>query len=98
MSVCARRARRQSGFSLSTHDDLGVYRVRGRPVGTEADEFDAHTIGVMAHDASGELADQHEFAQRRLDLSLERDAADRKILHLALDRRSVAAREARERS
>src|SRR5258708_38208003 len=97
MCACARRMLRRHGLLRSAHDDLGVDRVRGRAVRTEADEFYADTFGVMARDAPGELADQYELPDGRLDLGLERNAADREILDLALDGRAVAAREPGER-
>ncbi len=60
------------------------------------DEFDGNAAVVMAGDASGHLADQHHFAQRRTRLGLQRHPAQRQIQHFAGHHFAAGAGEARQ--
>ena len=47
----------------------------------------------MARDPAGDLGDQHELADRRLDVGLQRHAADRDVHHFAMHDLAVGAGE-----
>src|ERR1044071_10223539 len=91
MCACARAARPQTGSR--TQENAGVNDVGGGAFRPETHEFDADAFLVMTDHASRHMPNQDELAHRWLHARLERDTARRKVDHVALDDRAVAARE-----